>query len=167
MCEDCIYFDDSRKRVYSKFDGKSSCGFDIVKLTAINVTDSIYKEFSLSLPKNLQWDVLFTKLRVNGIKKGMSVEVPGYPTESRGRPYTHTKKVIDIMNTPNGGRWLWYDADTTPGNAGSCIMITYMDYVASCTVDPETKKVVVGIHAGHDEVEHLNYGTLITYAMYK
>jgi len=167
MYDDCIYLDDNRKRVHPKFNGKPSCGFDILKLTAINVTDSIYREFTLSFPKSLDWDVLLTKPRLDDIKKGMSVEVAGYPGESGGHPYTHTGKVIDITDTPDGGRLLWYDADTTPGNSGSCIMITDMDYVRSCTVDPETKKIVVGIHSGHDEVEQLNYGTLITYSIYK
>jgi len=107
-------------------------------------------------------DVIWNNADAESIKRGMAVELAGYPGEKKGWPYTHTGRVIDITKTKLGGHILWYDADATPGNSGSCVMITDKDFIKSISKKVGIKKVIVGVHTGHDPVVNLNYGTLIT-----
>jgi len=92
----------------------------------------------------------------------MKVEIAGYPTCKIGHPYTHNGQISDISGTKQGGHLIWYDADSTIGNSGSCIMVTDEDFVKSVTKEPGIRKVIVAVHAGYDEVANLNFGTLIT-----
>jgi hypothetical protein len=160
---DCSFVNNDKVSIHHEFNGQSIFGFDISKLLVTNKFNPRKTRYTQSLAM----DVTFAEPRLNDIKSGMTVEVAGYPGKGRGYPFTHIGKVVDITSTALGGCLLWYDVDTTPGNSGSCVMITDMNYVRTCTSDPGIRKVIVGVHSGHDEVKQLNYGTLITTSLYK
>jgi len=107
-------------------------------------------------------DVAWNWATPDKIEKGMSVELAGFPGEMQGWPHTHTGKVVDVTKTELGGYILWYDVEATPGNSGSCVMITDKDFVRRTDGRSKIKKVIVAVHTGHSAVDNLNYGTLIT-----
>lgn len=105
------------------------------------------------------------------IKKGMGIELAGFPGEKGGWPYTHRGKIVEVTKTKLGGHLLLYDVDATPGNSGSCLSITDKDFLSNYrrkyNLNDKIKKVTVGVHTGHCAVDNLNYGTLITPSMGK
>jgi len=159
--------DDKNIRVHPKYNGNPDCGFDI-GLISIMKTISQPELLKTSvwgydnLNSDLYQDVICYHVNPDQIKKGMIVELAGFPGEKRGWPHTQRGKVVDVTKTELGGHMLWYDVDATPGNSGSCLMIIDKDYVKSVHPNGKIKKVVVGVHAGHCAAENLNYGTLIT-----
>jgi len=94
------------------------------------------------------------------VRKGIPIEVVGYPGEKKGYPYTHTGKILDIVEIDIGGWVLWYDADTTPGNSGSPIYLTDEKYLKQKSIS--AAKMLIGVHTGHDEAEGSNFGTFLT-----
>jgi len=107
-------------------------------------------------------DVAWNWATPDKIEKGMSVELACFLGEMQGWPHTHTGKVVDVTKTELGGYILWYDVEATPGNSGSCVMITDKDFVRRTDGRSKIKKVIVAVHTGHSAVDKLNYGTLIT-----
>jgi len=147
-------------RVHPNYNGQPDCGFDIGIIPILKdskVEDSSREVWKTKLSHD--WaDVAWKPVDPASIKKGMAVELAGFPGEKEGWPHTHTGKVVDVTKTNLGGHLIWYDCDATPGNSGSCVMITDKDYVKNYVAS----KLIVGVHTGHDSVEKLNYGTLIT-----
>jgi len=150
-------------RVHPDYNGQPDCGFDIGIIPVIKGSEVDAKElksWGTMLSDNWE-DVRWHAPDPDTIKKGMSVELAGYPGEKGGWPHTHTGIVVDVTKTKLGGYLIWYNCDATPGNSGSCVMITDKDFIEA-TVDERISKLIVGVHTGHDAVEKLNYGTLIT-----
>merc|ERR1719474_2567719 len=108
-----------------------------------NKSTKTYPDFN-ALQDNLWYDVTWSSAEAEDIKKGMSVELAGFPGEKEGWPYTHTGEIVDVTKTDLGGYLIWYNADTTPGNSGSCVMITDANYVRSNRSSSTCKKIVVG-----------------------
>jgi len=152
-------------RVHPKYDGQPNCGFDIGIIPVIKGSEVRTRTRELWDGKiSDDWqDVEWGSSDPGSIKKGMAVELAGFPGEKEGWPYTHKGTVQDVTKTRLGGHLIWYDCDATPGNSGSCVMITHKDFVKPYGCN----KIIVGVHTGHDAVEKMNYGTLITPAIYK
>jgi len=150
------------------FDGNPNCGFDIgmfstEKANTIDPKEVVKSHGSVdTVPK----DVLWHYANPGDLKIGMKVEVSGYPGKKCGEPYTAVGEIKGITTTRLKGHLIWYDVDSTPGNSGSCIMVTDPQFLKTVTKDHRIKKVVVGVHTGHDRSENLNYGTLITESIY-
>jgi len=153
---------------HPKYDGNPNCGFDIGMFS----TEKLYARDPKEVKKShgsvdtVPKDVLWHWANPGDLKIGMGVEVSGYPGEKLGEPYTAVGKIVGISPTKQKGHLIWYDADSTKGNSGSCIMVTDSKFVKTVTKDPGIKKVVVGVHTGYDHSENLNYGTLITESIY-
>jgi len=161
--------DNKKSRVHPMYDGQPESGFDIGMIPKM---EEISRMRNINLWKTRndeKWrrDVISHSTDPNTIKKGMSVELAGYPGEKKGWPHTHTGKIMHVTKTKLGGHLIWYDSDATHGNSGSAVMITDKDFVRSITKKPGIRKAIVGIHTGHDPVEGLNYGTLITPSIMK
>jgi len=163
-----IFSGNSEKmRFHPKYNGHPNCGFDIAIVPVIKGKEEVdidmtQKVWSPRRSAN-RVDVVWDSINPDSIKEGMTVELAGFPGEKEGWPYTHTGKVRYVTKTDFGGHLIWYDCDATPGNSGSCVMITDKDFLE--TVGAEkigARKVIVAVHTGYDEIEHLNYGTLIT-----
>ena len=97
----------------------------------------------------------------------MAIEIAGYPGEQVGQPFTHTGVIIDITKTALGGYVLWHNVDCSGGNSGSAIMITDEEWIKKYSFNKNVKKVIIGVHTGHDPLERLNFGTLITPSLHK
>jgi len=152
-------------RIHPNYNGHPDCGFDIGIIPVIKGSEVETKTREIWDQKlSDDWnDVVWHYADPDSIKKGMAVELAGFPAEKEGWPYTHKGTVADVTKTKLGGHLIWYDCDATPGNSGSCVMITDEDYVK--TVGAKRigrRKVIIGVHTGHDRAENLNYGTLIT-----
>jgi len=152
-------------RVHPKYDGQPDCGFDIGIIPVLKGSEVKRTTRKVSVTKISDgWDdVKWSSSLPGNIKKGMAVELAGFPGEKEGWPYTHKGTVQGVTKTKLGGYLIWYDCDATPGNSGSCVMITDKDFVKSCRCN----KIIVGVHTGHCPVEKMNYGTLITPAIHK
>jgi len=158
--------DDKNVSVHPKWNGQPDCGFDIgiIPLAKIITTADSFAPLRVlnNFESDIWRDVVWANVNPHRIKKGMSVELAGFPGEKKGWPYTHRGKIVDVTKTKLGGHLLWYDADGTPGNSGSCIMITDKHFVKSVQSSDKIQKVIVGVHTAHCDVDNLNYGTLIT-----
>jgi len=162
--------DDKNVCIHPKYNGQPDCGFDIGLIPAgktISEPDNSASLWSLENMGDNFFDVVWCHANPDNIKKGMSVELAGFPGEKHGWPHTHKGKVVDVTKTPLGGHILWYDADATPGNSGSCVMITDKDFIKSVDDRGNIKKVIVAVHTGHCVAENLNYGTLITSSIWE
>jgi len=163
--------DHSHVVIHPKYDNRAECGFDICLVPVCLETFQnigFNAEIKKSSKKDGTWRDVETKpAKAKDIVVGMTVELAGYPGEKGGWPYTHEGKIRDVTETKLGGYILWYDADATPGNSGSCIMITDPNFLKKYSSNPKVKKIIVGVHTGHDENENLNFGTLITPKMFK
>jgi len=158
-------------RVHPSHNGNPASGFDIAVCSVtqkmgpgkVNPKQKIQQLGAIR--DDAQWyrGELYKK-----IKKGLSIEIAGYPAEKnkRGYPYAQTGVIKEVSRTKEGGYLLWHNVDTTPGNSGSPIFVTdksflqiYRDkWKAPKVVD----KVIVGVHTGSDPVRGMNFGTLIT-----
>jgi len=116
--------------------------------------------------KTIDDDVMLHWANADVLKKGMAVEIAGYPGKKGGYPYKHEGKIEDITRTDTGSFQIWYDADATYGNSGSSIMVIDKNFVKSVTKRPGIKKIIIGFHSGGDHISGLNYGTLITRKVY-
>jgi len=150
-------------RVHPNYNGQPDCGFDIGVIPVVldSKAEDISKEVWNTKVSDDWRDVVWKAVDPESIKKGMAVELAGFPGEKEGWPHTHTGRVVDVTKTKLGGHLIWYDCDATPGNSGSCVMITDEDFVKTLMLK-NRRKVIVGVHTGHDSVEKLNYGTLLT-----
>merc|ERR1719391_158812 len=96
------------------------------------------------------------------LKVGMTIEIMGYPGEKNGYPYFHNGKIKAVSKRPSGGWILYYDLDSTPGMSGSPICITCSDWIkengnGTKQIKYDVKKIVIGVHTGHDDTVMLNY----------
>jgi len=156
-----------KARIHPKYNDQASCGFD---LGLVPVVEKLGRKkhreaFEVKGKDKLKdkWqDVVWSAAEPGSIKKGMTVELAGFPGEKKGWPFTHSGEIVDVTKTDLGGYLLWYNADATTGNSGSCIMITDPKFIKSRGYKGRVKKVIVGVHTGHDATDQLNYGTLIT-----
>jgi len=151
--------------VHPKFNGEPSCGFDI----AICAVSKETHEFSgrVSCMSKSKRDSGWAAVDPETIKVGYKMELGGYPGEKDGWPYSHTGKITHIKNTDEGGWILYYDSDSSLGMSGSPIRIVDERFVSQQNRRKGITKITVGVHTGHDIVEGLNYGTLITPALEK
>jgi len=153
--------DHSEIITHPKYNGNPACGFDI-GMFAIGKLKSERSNNMHGSMKSLKNDVIRHYADIKNLKRGMSVEIAGYPIRKGGHPYTLKGKIETTTKTKLGGYLIWYDVDCTVCNSGSSIMVTDEAFVKSVTSNPAIKKVLIGVHAGQDDVVGLNYGTLIT-----
>jgi len=91
--------------------------------------------------------------------EGMIVEVAG---SVRGVPFTSEGKILNAKSMGNGGCMLFYMLETTPANSGGCIMIKDKNYIAKHCKKRGVSKLIIGVHTGHDGLDGINFGTLIS-----
>jgi len=149
--------------VHPKYNGQPDCGYDlglgiVLKSKVPNVWRR-YPKRTGKVDSRCYW------MNPKDVSKGMTIELIGYPGEKKGHPFTHTGKILDIVESDLGGWVLWYDADATPGNSGSAIFLTDEKYVKNHS-EPGTAKLLIGVHTGHDETEGCNFGTLLTPSLF-
>jgi len=151
---------------HPKFDGHPENGYDIGIFRAARGKQHQDTENTYGDMKTIEKDVILHYATAN-LKKGMTLEIAGYPLEKRGYPHTHGGTIEEIKKTKRGS-FIWYNADTTKGNSGSSIVVTDQSYVRSVTNNPKIKKIIIGVHSGSDTsgLNQLNYGTLITEEIY-
>jgi len=91
--------------------------------------------------------------------------VVGYPAELKGYPYYHEGQIVKSLMTKAGGWLIYYDVDCTPGNSGSPIYVTDQSWIKQYH-SSNVEKIAIGVHVGHDHLAGLNFGTVLTKAMY-
>jgi len=144
--------------VHPKYNGQPDCGYDlgfVVKYNLPNILDSNFPGIGRKMDSENFW------MNPKDVSKGMTIELIGYPGEKKGHPFTHTGKILDIVESDLGGWVIWYDADATPGNSGSAILLTDEKFIKN-HCKPGVAKLLIGVHTGHDDVEGCNFGTLLT-----
>jgi len=155
--------------VHPKFNGESSCGFDIAMCASSHVRHKYNNKIKGSKSKNCTR--ILASAKPETLKVGYKIELVGYPLEKDGWAYYHNGEIVDVKKTEEGGWVLFYNLDTTPGMSGSALMIVderwVSRYVSGKCLLNGTKKVLIGVHTGYDAVEGLNFGTLITPALHK
>lgn len=162
----CSSLDEKSITIHPKYNGHPDCGYDFalcrtLKTKSRNVnTDSF-------IDCKTRNDTVWARCIPSTIKKGMSLEIAGYPGEKKGHPYTHTGEVFAVTKTEGGCHLVWYDIDCTIGNCGSPIMITDKDWIQQFANRFGATKAVIGIHTGQDRIMGLNYGTLITPSLFQ
>jgi len=144
--------------VHPKYNGHPDCGYDLGIITQSKVPK--LRKSNISKYK-LKKDSFSYWMNPEDVSKGMTIELIGYPGEKKGYPYTHTGKILDIVESDLGGWVLWYDADATPGNSGSGIFLTDEKYIKNHS-KAGAVKLLIGVHTGHDDAEGCNFGTLLT-----
>jgi len=151
-------------RIHEKYNGDPSCGYDVavcpMELLSHEKDDETFID---GVKVDCVWDAADPK----SLKVGMTVEVAGYPGEKNGYPYFHNGTIKAVSKRPSGGWILYYDLDSTPGMSGSPICITCSDWIKENAKEIkqlkfDVKKIIIGVHTGHDDTVMLNYGTLIT-----
>jgi len=147
---------------HPKFNGDPACGFDIGIAAIWKIKEGKHDNKTHGSNQTVRNDVIRHYANPSDLKKGMTVEIAGYPAEKGGEPHTHKGKIIEITKTALGGHLIWYDADTTDGNSGSSIYILDEKLAKSASKDAAVQKILIGVHSGHDRVMNMNYGTLIT-----
>jgi len=162
----CKRLDMSTGRVHPKHNGDGASGFDIAvchpgQIISKGKNDGMFVKYRGNA------DVTLCSCDPQDLSKGMSLEIAGYPGEKEGQPHTHTGVIVGWIRTKCGGHVLFYDVDCTCGNSGSPIMITDKEYLKKQKAPPGVKKMVIGIHTGHDQAEGYNFGTLITKSLEK
>merc|ERR1719419_141931 len=151
---------------HDKYDGYNGHGWDIGKFQLRDLKLGKFSQNSHGSMKTVTDDVMLHWANQDLLKKGMGVEIAGYPGKKEGYPYKHEGTIEDIKKTKYGSHLIWYNADTTEGNSGSCIMVTDQKFVKSVTKRPEIKRIIIGVHSGYDPILGLNYRTLITEGLY-
>jgi len=152
--------------VHPKYNGQPDCGYDLgLGIKLMSEVRKLCSEVRKLCRSDIQWkgkvDSQNYWMNPKDVSKGMTVELIGYPGEKKGHPFTHTGKILDIVESDLGGWVLWYDADATPGNSGSAIFLTDEKYIKN-SCGPGFAKLLIGVHTGHDEAEGCNFGTLLT-----
>jgi len=153
---------------HPKYDGHITYGFDIgiFWLHSGKEKQGTYGQNTHGSIGTIKNDVMMHYANHKNLKKGMKVEIAGYPGDKQGYPYMHEGTIIDIQKKKYDGYIIWYDADTSSGNSGSSIMVTDHNFIKSITKEPGIKKIIIGVHSGYDGAEKLNFGTLITEGLY-
>lgn len=159
---DCTSLEEDHIRYHPKYNGDPDSGFDI----GVCKQGKSLRVGNWSPPSS-QVDVEWGHMDPQKIKKGMPVEIAGYPAEKEGHPYYHTGTIVAVKKTALGGYILFYNVDTTPGNSGSCIMLTDENVIKQSSYKPHVKKLTIGVHTGHSHEDGLNYGTLLTPSLFK
>jgi len=151
--------------VHPDFNGEPYCGYDIALCAYSNEADKRNGEvkFSKDFTSDARWGRGDPKM----LKVGYKVEVGGYPGEKDGWPHYHTGEITAIQETEQKGWIIFYNIDSTPGMSGSPIMIVDKRYICEEDWAKGIRKMIIGVHTGHDIVEGLNYGTLLTPALEK
>jgi len=157
-------------RIHEKYNDDPSCGYDIAVCPMEALPHGKEdKTLGVGVKRDSVWDAADPA----SLKVGMTIEILGYPAEKTGYPYFHHGTIKAVSKRPSGGWMLFYDVDTTPGMSGSPIMITCCDWIkenmekkkitgTNAVKHDDVKKVMIGIHTGHDDTVMLNFGTLIT-----
>jgi len=152
----------AKKVIHQKYNGQPDSGYDL----GIIMQSKIPNVFHHNFPKFKGIaDSSLHLMNPKDVTKGMTIELIGYPGEKKGYPFTHTGKILDIVESDLGGWVLWYNADATPGNSGSAIYLTDEKYIEKHS-KPGITKLLVGVHTGHDEAEGINFGTLLTKSLH-
>jgi len=162
----CSSLDEKQLTIHPKYDGHPDSGYDIALCRKLEV-QSKNKNTDSFRDLETNNDTVWVPCIPSTIKKGMSLEIAGYPGEKEGYPYTHTGKVFAVTTTASGSYLLWYDIDCTMGNCGSPIMVTDTDWIKQNVNDSGITKAIIGVHTGNDLIVGLNYGTLITPPLFK
>merc|ERR1719192_2149002 len=155
-------------RFPAEYNGAASSGFDIA-LCAYSDEKHPYNRRI----KDDGWkkDIFWGAIDPKDIEVGYKIEVGGYPAEKDGWAHYHRGEITDIKKQDKGGWIVFYNIDSTPGMSGSPIKIVDERFLSKSLSERERKlgfkKIIVGIHTGHDISEGLNYGTLITPAIRK
>lgn len=150
-------------KLHPNYNDDPSCGFDIAVAPLAKMNHINNETVSLKgLVKDSIWQCAVPK----SLKAGMKVEICGYPGEMKGFPYYHFGEIKDVKKQARGGWTIYYNLDSSPGMSGSAIRIVeeewLKEHVAEIARINGAKKVIIGVHTGHDDTVMLNYGTLIT-----
>jgi len=154
--------DMQKVRIHPKFNGDPACGFDIALCP---VTKKPHANSGKVLAK---WnsDAGWKAAEPKSLKVGMKIELVGYPGDKNGHSYYSSGEIKAIKRQPGDGWVLYYNADSTPGMSGSFIQIIDDDWVNENIPDASrklgVKKIIIGVHTGHDDTVMLNFGTLLT-----
>jgi len=160
--EELLKIQAKRILVHPKYDGEPYSGFDfaIAPILLKKHENSKYKGFTGE--KDIDWG----EVKPESIEVGLEIEVAGYPGDKEGYSYVHSGKIVTKKKTKGGGWLIFYDVDTTPGNSGSDINVIDKAWVHKYGKPSKTKKTI-GVHTGQCNAAGLNYGTLITPAIYE
>jgi len=158
----CRSISQKHVHVHPKHNGHCDSGFDIAICKQMELDSKNRKTESFCSSDSIINDSSWNSVNPKLLKKGMSIEVAGYPGEKKGHPHTHAGVIAHVTETPLGGHLIWYNVDCTPGNSGSSIMITDESFLKAHKDFSRWKKVTIGVHTGFDHNEGLNFGTLIT-----
>jgi len=159
----CYSIDEKTIDVHPKHNGLPNSGFDIAICRGTKrVSSGKVKCYRGKRPSN---DTAWGWAKPETLKKGMKIEISGYPGEKHGHPYTHVGEIVSVTETRFGGHILWHNVDCTKGNSGSPIIIIDKDWIKQQGWEHRSK-IIVGIHTGQCLFEGFNYGTLITRPLY-
>jgi len=152
----------NRILVHPNYEGEPYSGFDfaVAPIVLKEHENSKYKGF---ISKN---DINWGGVKPESIEVGLNIEVAGFPGDKKGYSYVHSGKIVAKKKTKAGGWVIYYDVDTTPGNSGSDVNVIDKAWVQKYG-RPGFTKWTIGVHTGHCHAAGLNYGTLITPAIYK
>jgi len=162
----CSSLDEKTIAIHPKYGGHPDYGYDIALCRTLDIKSRDINTQSFKDNK-LKNDTFWAPCTPSTLKKGISIEIAGYPGEKKGQPYTHTGEVVAVTKTENGCYLVWYDIDCTIGNCGSPIMVTDKDWIKQYANGFGATKAVIGVHSGQDLIVGLNYGTLITPSIFK
>jgi len=159
--------DTVKSNVHPMYAGKIDSGFDIGIARLEKKDHKLNGEVKID-DKSIVDDCDLAVVDPKNIQSGMKVEIAGYPGDDKfmGYPFTHSGKIVDIVNKPDGGCLVYYNVDTTVGNSGACIMVTDESYIEKYSTKPGIRKLIIGVHNGHSDGEY-NYGSLITPSIFK
>jgi len=156
----CFSIDEKLIQVHPKHNGLPNSGFDIAicRRTKLVATEEAVPWYWWKKPSD---DTYWGWTKPETLKKGMKIEISGYPGEKHGNPYTHVGEIVFVTKTRFGGHILWHNVDCTKGNSGSPIIIIDKDWIKQQGWE-HCSKVIIGIHTGQCLYEGFNYGTLMT-----
>jgi len=149
--------------VHPKYNGVVDCGFDIgvsrirKRTHKLNGTAKIDEKSTVD-----DCDVGIGDPK--DIVEGMTVEVAG---SVRGIPFTSEGKILSAKSKANGGCMVFYKLETTPADSGGCIMIKDKNYIAKHCEKRGVSKLIIGVHTGHDGLDGIHFGTLISPQAFK
>jgi len=159
----CYSIDEKSIEVHPNHNGMPNSGYDIAICRRTKIV-SVQQWWTREKNRKLIGDCAWGWAKPSTLKKGVKIEISGYPGEKDGHPYTHTGEIVAVTKTRFGGHILWHNVDCTKGNSGSPILIGDKDWVKEHF--PKTTKVIIAIHTGQCLFEGRNYGTLITKPLY-
>lgn len=158
--------DNKAIKLHPKYEGDTDGGFDIALCRKLKI-QSKNKNTDSFQPFNGKADTVWAPCIPSTIRKGMSLEIAGYPAEKKFWPYTHSGVVAAVRGTKAGGYALYYDIDTTPGNSGSPVMVTDKNWIKQHVGRNGITKAIIGVHTGGCQYRGLNWGTLITPSLFQ